>query len=100
MVWNRMHESAIFLYIGSMEEACKGLVLDELKDPSSAQFKYVIATWKQGVSNHPTALVDLEECSGEVNAKNAFGGYVGFRKFWVEKSRAAGINLIRGIDTK
>lgn len=46
----------------------KTVVADEMKDPGSAQFRGVF-TYR-----------DLMVC-GEVNAKNAFGGYVGFKRF-------------------
>ncbi|UUZ68093.1 hypothetical protein LP416_27900 [Polaromonas sp. P2-4] len=48
--------------------AGKKAVLDELKDPESARFRNLI-----------TAR-DVFLC-GEVNAKNAMGGYVGFKRF-------------------
>lgn len=47
----------------------KEAVGDQLKDPSSAQFKEVRRT-------------DGVVC-GEVNAKNSFGAYEGFRRFFV-----------------
>lgn len=48
-------------------ERGKAAVIATLKDPSSAQFRNVVL--KGGA------------VCGEVNAKNAFGGYVGFQHF-------------------
>lgn len=45
----------------------KRCVVHELRDPSSAQFR--------AISVYPGAIC------GEINQKNGFGGYVGFRKF-------------------
>ena len=45
-------------------------VADELKDPSSAQFRKV--------KHFPNG----NSC-GEVNAKNSYGGYVGFKSYMV-----------------
>jgi hypothetical protein len=55
----------------------KRAVLAVLKDPSSAQFEDV----KGGeVNGDPTVC-------GKVNAKNAMGGYVGFKRFcWTGKN--------------
>ncbi len=59
-------------WLGSLGRvgAAKKLVAHDLKDPSSAQFRDV----------HKT---DQAVC-GEVNGKNAYGAYVGFRHFIVE----------------
>lgn len=48
--------------------AGKAAVLNELKDPGSAQFRDLFTTR------------DLFLC-GQVNAKNSYAGYVGFRRF-------------------
>ena len=53
----------------SMEEQAKKAVLNGLKDPGSAQFKNV-------------RQVRPGQFCGEVNAKNAMGGYVGFKQFF------------------
>lgn len=45
----------------------KAAVLDKLKDPGSAQFK--------------SAFVNGISYCGEVNAKNSYGGYNGFKRF-------------------
>jgi len=49
-------------------------VKTQLKDPFSAQF--------QNVRHEGLGIC------GQVNAKNALGGYVGFRNFYVEKRRS------------
>jgi hypothetical protein len=51
------------------EAALKAKVLEVLKDPESARFKNV------------QVAADGQVLCGEVNAKNAFGGYVGFKPF-------------------
>lgn len=56
----------------SSEDRCKELVRNNLKDPDSANFKDVQAAYRDG---------KLTLCKGMVNAKNAMGGYVGFRRF-------------------
>ena len=60
-------------------DAAKRAVASLLKDPGSAQFKNVAPAF------HGQAVC------GEVNGKNAFGGYVGFRPFVVDPSGAASI---------
>lgn len=55
----------------------KKAVEDKLKDPESAQFKEITKT------NTP----DQPLICGKYNAKNAMGGYVGFRTFMYFKGR-------------
>jgi hypothetical protein len=55
--------------VGKAEDA----VREKLRDPSSAQFRNV----------RLNSLSSSEVC-GEVNAKNAFGGYIGFVRFAAE----------------
>ena len=53
-----------------VEKKAKELVAAQLFDPSSAQFRNLyVSTRNPGV------------ICGEVNGKNRFGGYVGFRRF-------------------
>lgn len=52
----------------------KDTVSRDMKDPASVQFRDVKAT-------------DAAVC-GEVNAKNSYGAYVGFRRFVVADGRA------------
>ena len=47
------------------ENKTKEIVLSSLKDPNSAQFK------------------NIKGVCGEVNAKNSFGGYIGFKEFYI-----------------
>ena len=52
-------------------EVVQARMVNELKDPDSAKFRNVrIVTYLNG------AVV-----CGEINAKNSYGGYVGFRRF-------------------
>ena len=54
----------------------KELVLETLSDPNSAEFKDVFRSSFRGKDG-------IEATCGQVNAKNKFGGFVGFRKFYV-----------------
>jgi hypothetical protein len=64
-------------------EKAKNAVLGSLKDPGSAQFKDVMGSEVNG---------DFSVC-GKINAKNAMGGYVGFKNFcWTEKNGLMGIS--------
>lgn len=54
-------------------EAAKKTVVNKFKDPESAQFRN-LSVRDQGKSR---------AVCGEVNAKNSYGGYVGFKKFYV-----------------
>ena len=59
---------------GQLIEKAKNAVKHELKDPDSAQFRNVhIKRGFEGV------------VQGEVNAKNSYGGYIGFDKFYYDK---------------
>ena len=51
-------------------------VRNEMRDPDAAKFRNV---WSCGASD--------TVWSGEVNGKNAFGAYVGFRKFFYADGR-------------
>lgn len=48
-------------------------VLERLRDPESARFRYVVTRRLE----NGTRLF-----CGEVNSRNAFGGYVGYRRFF------------------
>ena len=67
-------ETLSFLASDSEENAiskAKDVVRQELKDPSSAQFQNLqIKPYSKG-----------KVICGEVNGKNSYGGYVGFKKF-------------------
>ncbi len=63
----------------SQKKFAKEMVVSELKDPSSAQFRGLFAITR--------GRGDDTVC-GEINAKNSFGGYVGFRRFYVNSDGA------------
>lgn len=65
-----------------IEEAAVNIIRDRLNDPESAKFLNVVYRPELGVC-------------GEFNAKNKFGGYVGYKKFLVE---TPGMTLIEGPD--
>jgi len=54
----------------------KRAVLHDLKDPDSAKFR--------DVRNCPTGFYE----TGEVNSKNAYGGYAGFQRFYANSAGA------------
>ncbi|WKD29560.1 hypothetical protein NDQ72_06345 [Halomonas sp. KG2] len=60
---------------GDIKKA-KADVSNELRDPSSAEFRNINEIKK-------TSVLELEVVTvcGEVNGKNAYGGYVGFQRF-------------------
>lgn len=57
-----------------MRRAMMQKVTHDLKDPSSAQFR--------GMRSGRPAKGNAVSWCGEVNAKNSYGAYVGFKKFW------------------
>lgn len=62
------------------------LVADKLKDPSSAQFRNSSTCFKGHWGANPFLGMKTEfgwMQMGEVNGKNSFGGYVGFRPYRV-----------------
>jgi hypothetical protein len=72
--------------------AVRHAVADRLKDPDSAQIRNVMVS--------PDGE-NLTVC-GEVNAKNAYGGYVGFRKFLgmlILRANKGPMAIIVGIDS-
>lgn len=54
--------------------AAKSVLVRDFKDPNSAQFR---DTYVSAMSDAAIALC------GEVNAKNSYGAYIGFKKFLV-----------------
>lgn len=61
-------------------------ISNKLKDPSSAQFRNEQPCFKGWMSSVP--IMGLKAAfgylqKGEVNGKNAYGGYVGFRPYMV-----------------
>lgn len=65
---------------GSEENARRAISL-KLKDPDSLQIRNIVAT---GISPDPEKWV----ICGEYNARNSFGGYVGFHKFSLVDGKA------------
>jgi hypothetical protein len=64
----------------------KTLAAQGLRDPQSAQFRNVVT---KSIAENRLLMV-----CGEVNAKNAYGGYVGFQRFvYVEGSSAVLLQL-------
>ena len=57
----------------------RGAVVSRLKDPGSAQFRGMFLSHGREIT--PTSVVHPITLCGEINAKNAYGGYVGFRRF-------------------
>ena len=69
---------------------CKALaqrtIASQLKDPSSAQFRSEQPCFKGWLSSVPIYGMKAEFGylqKGEVNGKNSYGGYVGFRPYMV-----------------
>ncbi|NTU73942.1 hypothetical protein HGB07_07350 [Candidatus Roizmanbacteria bacterium] len=52
-------------------EKAKDAIREKLKDPESAQFR-----------NVRVGAEDFKPVRGEVNAKNSYGGYIGYDKFY------------------
>lgn len=68
---------AVAQYDKFVREA-KGIAAAELKDPDSAKFRNLF------VSKYEDELV----LCGEMNAKNSFGAYTGYKPFMTAKSEA------------
>lgn len=58
------------------QQTIKQAILSSLKDPDSAKFRGKIT------------LVDKTYACAEVNAKNGFGGYAGFKQFYLTKTQS------------
>ncbi len=63
---------------------------NQLKDPSSVQFRS-LRLYGGGGDDEPQAIC------GEVNARNAYGGYVGFSRFFYEFQTGASLNERDGV---
>jgi hypothetical protein len=63
---------------GEAKAIMQGLVANLLKDPAAAQFRNV----------QLKGLAQGKAMCGEINAKNSYGGYVGFRPFAVHGTTA------------
>lgn len=55
-------------------------LLEELKDPASAQFRNVRVQLRKVSDKHGNKG---DSMCGQVNAKNSFGGYTGFQAFYI-----------------
>lgn len=66
--------------------AVKAGLVDGLKDPSAAQLRNVVA---YDLSNGQGRAI-----CGEVNGKNALGGYVGFRPFYLRMKGAELVSMV------
>lgn len=74
---------AAYAYTVYLVHQLRQPVLSELKDPDSAKFR------NEKVRGGFT--VGTAYLCGEVNAKNQMGGYVGYKKFWALKGKAADV---------
>lgn len=54
-------------------EHAKAVILENLRDPESARFRSI----------YQRSSTQIHNVCGQVNAKNGFGGYVGYRRFIV-----------------
>jgi len=72
-----------------MRRAMMEKVTHDLKDPMSAQFR--------GIRPGKPAKGNAVSWCGEVNAKNSYGAYVGFKKFWFA-SNPGGVNTAGVLD--
>jgi hypothetical protein len=75
------------------------LIADKLKDPSSAQFRSSSSCFKGHWGAAPIFGMKAEfgwVQTGEVNGKNAYGGYVGFRPYRVLMKNGRAIRYCTG----
>jgi hypothetical protein len=70
------------------EKAATAYITNILKDPDSARFHFPLSP-KAGVLNAMTITRSGYFLCGEVNAKNSYGGYTGFKTFMVIFSDAS-----------
>ncbi|HTC02089.1 MAG TPA: hypothetical protein VK749_01705 [Xanthobacteraceae bacterium] len=74
------------------KEALRSSLSRTLKDPSSAQFK-----WMPAIVPGPKSLPDdLIGYCALVNGKNSYGGYAGFKRFYARLARNANNEYIAG----
>jgi hypothetical protein len=74
------------------QREAKQLVAAQLRDPSSAQFQGLTVSRVPTASGAPATVV-----CGDVNAKNAFGGYGGFVQFRADL-KARTVQLVDAAD--
>jgi hypothetical protein len=75
----------------------RAAVTRDLKDPSSVQFRNLFVV-KKPFKSDDGKTYQLYALCGELNAKNSYGGYAGFRRFtattdvaFIEKEDDAGV---------
>ena len=59
-------------------DTAKQIITDNLKDPNSANFRDINV---YHLTNKNTNETKISAVCGEVNARNSYGGYAGFKKF-------------------
>lgn len=59
----------------------KAVVVEHLKDPGSARFRNLFVASEQATDTDGKDLGPILMLCGEVNAKNSYGGYEGFKRF-------------------
>ena len=74
-VMNTIEAETVPIKDRAVIEKAKGLVADRMRDPEATRFK-------DDVSAYMTKQGDYIVC-GTLNAKNAMGGYVGYKPFYV-----------------
>jgi hypothetical protein len=72
-------------------EKSKAIIRQSLKDPGGAIFQNIKIFQVKHIGGIDTLLC------GEVNAKNSYGGYVGFKEFFTRNSRINDTEIVGGI---
>jgi hypothetical protein len=65
--------------LAAFVKAAKANIMDRMKDPASVQFRNLYVSRSGPLGEAPGGLLIL---CGQVNAKNTYGGYVGFKDFY------------------
>lgn len=79
LAWSAMNAGAQADHADMVAKLKAGLTR-EFKDPGSAQYRNLILSGKSGVYS----------LCGEVNGKNSYGAYVGFRRFFISGTASPG----------
>jgi Pyridine nucleotide-disulphide oxidoreductase, dimerisation domain/Pyridine nucleotide-disulphide oxidoreductase len=66
-------------------QQAKTLITRDFKDPGSAQFRNLFISGKG---------IHFKTLCGEINGKNSYGGYVGYRRFYSSPGAAASFTKI------
>lgn len=77
-------------------ELAKKEIAQNLKDPDSAKFRFVRMV--QSKENDDGTILAL--VCGQVNAKNAFGAYAGFKSFMIDISMKSNSIFNKGVTYK